>query len=485
MTVRTSTRYSLAIRTLCLDAALIVLIAGCKEKDNADTTGTSTTGANSNPSIDVRGGNSESDTGSGRVRADGDGGDGGTISIITNGNIDIHDGALAAVAQAQTFVGNGLTVPSGERRQIASANTFDFVVVQAGGELRLIEDTSLFVAGDVLIAGRVVGRGDKHFIDGRGFQIQAGGTVNITGSIDCSGFQTDLEELSPLDRFDAPGGRGGQIVIATTSGAAPALFISGDLRADGGDSFASDVRTALPGRGGRVALGSVGSMAISGHVTARGGNCYFTLDGSEGVGGRVEITANGIVEIGEVREINANGGDGSGSLGGNGGTIHLETGGTIDLADFDIECRGGDSTFSFSGEAGSGGLLELLGGTIDLTNVFANISGGAATFEGSGVGGGGGDVIIAAGGTVAQDVVILVEGGDSLQDLASGGAGGDLQVINVTTFEGAASVEPGLSVVRSFGPDGTICAEGLNAASLEKLQGTNDIPIATDCPFTP
>ncbi|MBI4603188.1 MAG: hypothetical protein HY721_14610 [Planctomycetes bacterium] len=487
-------RSSSALRALCMDALIIVTLSSCLRRDDVNTTGTSDKGDASRPSLDARGGEANSDVILGRRTAsEGDGGAGGSIRVTTSGgSITIRQGAIAASAQTPSFTGTGFDVQPGQTVKAAAAYHVEWLRVQEGGTLELVEDAFFLVDGDVLIAGQVVGRGDKHAIDGRDLTIDSDGIVNITGVIDCGGYEVGREDLPPSRRTQFAGGHGGEIYISsqetTSISPGPHIFVSGRIAANGGDTFSTDSDTARPGKGGQLLIGTFGSLAVTGRLSARGGKCYFTADGNEALGGSIEIVAASSVQIGGVREVTANGGDSSGGTGGAGGSVLLEAPvGSLDLDDFDIECRGGRSTFATTGEAGAGGTATFTAATVLMTNMEIDASGGDAVRADSGEGGTGGTVQIAGTTaiTVGGDVVIHADGGQTNLAATHGGTGGTLKVINLDEssssaldFDGAATVEGGKDAVHSSGADGSICVAGSNTASNIKLVGNNNFPIS-------
>ncbi len=489
-----STRAFNVARLLCLGLmASLFWSPGCTKQGVSRETGTSDKGERSRPGLDARGGESNSNVFlNRRTPTEGDGGVGGSIRMTTSGgNITLSDGALVSVAQAPSLIGGGLDVVPGQKRTLGGAFTVNWLRVQAGGTLHLLEDTLFVVLGDVVIDGRVDGRGDEHSIDGRDFTIDADGIINITGSIDCSGFSMHPDDVAPTQRNDFAGGNGGELYISsdetTTVSPGPHIFIGGTIQADGGDTFSQSAATARPGRGGQILIGSDGQIAMDGRISAHGGKCYFS-SGLEGDGGSIELVAVSNIEIGGVKELNANGGDSSGAAAGNGGTVLIEAPvGTIDFDNFDVECRGGRTTFTDDGEGGTGGSATFTGATVLLTNMTINVTGGDAVGEGSGIGGDGGAAQIAGSTaiTVASDVVIIADGGETHLAATTGSDGGEVKIVNLDEsdataldFDGSVTVSGGKDAVRSTGHDGEICVAGSNTASNINLVGTNNFPIS-------
>ncbi|HVR72864.1 MAG TPA: hypothetical protein VMT52_00960, partial [Planctomycetota bacterium] len=418
------------------------------------------------------------------------------------GDIEIHDGALVLQQQAQTFPGIGVDVGPGETRRIAGAITVDFLRVQAGGTLALTENTFIIVRGNVLIAGVIDGRGDRRTIDGRDLTIQQlvdgdGATdegIIITGTIDCGGFTKDIDDTAVAARGDFPGGNGGAIFLSSSNDGmanpqtSAQIFISGRVLADGGETSSQSPLTALPGRGGKVLIGSRGSLGLSGRISARGGRAFISADGNEGLGGQIELVALNDIEIARVLEINASGGASSGPAGGDGGSILLEAPvGLIDLDNFDIENLGGRSLNSATGVGGRGGLVTLTGATVNLDNVIVRVSGGETTRADAGVGGDGGTLQIAntTAMSISQSSRLFSEGGRTRLLGSPGGSGGAIKLINLDEasavalhFRGEASVRGGYNALGSDGPEGVICVSGSNLDSDLQLVGTNNFPLS-------
>lgn len=474
--------------------ALAMFFVGCINRDQSNRTGSSDRGDEGAPTLDVRGGIADSDVKLGaRTAFEGAGGTGGSIRVTTGGgDITMNPSPTTTAPQTPSFAGVGIDVAPGEKRSIAGALEVEWLRVQAGGTLVLLEDTLLVVTGDVEIAGRVDGRGNKHAIDGRDFTVDADGIINITGVIDTSGFEAVPNEVSPIERFDLAGGNGGEIYLSSAEDAGispgPHIFLTGVVKSDGGDSFSQVTATARPGDGGQILLGTRGSISMAGRISARGGNCYFNSEGARGNGGMIQIVATDDIEIGKVRELNANGGNSSGANGGDGGTVLLEAAvGTLNLDNFDVETQGGRTTFQFDGTGGVGGTSTFTAATVNLSRMTVNASGGDATNADSGEGGPGGTVQLAGTTaiTVAPSVILLAEGGRTLVASTSGADGGNIKIVNIDEsnlvaldFQGSASVEGGKDAINSGGKDGEVCSSGSNDASNIKLSGTNNFPIS-------
>ena len=458
-------------------------MAGCEDKSTPNRSGTTGRGSETLPNMDVRGGDADSDIYLGvRTPQEGDGGDGGTITILSNGGaITMSSAALTTVPPVPTFAGaNGLDVPPGVDLGVSGLLSFDWINVQAGGTLHVLRGTILTIAGDVVIDGSVDGRGDDHALDGRDLTITAGGILSVTGTINCSGGEHEKEDVAPTTIIDFAGGNGGDLVLTAQS-----AFITGALKAEGGDTFSEAPDTARPGRGGTITLTSSSTLAFSGRMSARGGFCYFPGTGIEADGGTITVTAQGAIEMGELREFNASGGESSGPAAGDGGIISITSPGAITATDFDIEAAGGRTTFSFDGIAGMGGTVTIDGGAVTTGQMDIDVSGGNSAEEDSGEGGKGGTLILNSQSlTVPADVFLRAEGGRTLAGGVEGPEGGNVQIrVNGggTSFAGTISVHGGKNAFGSFGPDGTICATGVDPASRLSIQGSTGI-VVLDCP---
>lgn len=473
----------LQAKLTCICAFVLVVATSCIDSE-ADPSLKAPSGAR--PALDARGGTSDNEVFNGaRTSATGNSGDGGEIRLSSSGgNITVRSVALVATPVEPTFGAGGITVLSGETRQLQGDVPTAFLRVDAGGAVELTGSTLLRVTGDVQIDGLVNGTGAESAIDGKDLTIQAGGVVNILGHVNCSGFERDPDDTSPAQRGDFAGGSGGEIFISATG----AIFISGSVLSEGGATFSTSSITALPGRGGQILIGCTSSLAVGGFVSVRGGFSYFTPDGNEASGGMIELVALNDIEMGLVQEFNASGGPASGATAGNGGEIFLEAAiGTLDVNGVRMECRGGETTFLTSGVGGNGGAVNMSASNVILSEVVCNASGGSSAFNQAGKGGDGGDVNVvgALGSTSDTEVVFLASGGNTNVPILSGGVGGNVRLINLAedtpealVFNGQASVQGGVNLVGGGADDGFICIAGGNQEAIDSVTGSNNFPIA-------
>jgi len=460
-----------------------VAVIGCDKDVKNDPTLDTNSGVR--PTLDVRGGTSDNEVfGGARLPIAGNSGDGGEIRVSSSGgNITVRTVALVAAPVPPIFVG-GLTILSGQTRRFQGNVPTASLRIDAGGVLELTGDTLIRVTGDVQVDGRIDGRGAKSVIDGKNLTIQAGGVVNLLGQVDCSGFAKDPDDVAPAQRGDFAGGSGGEIFISATN----AVFVSGSVLAEGGPTFSTASNTAIPGRGGQILIGTTSTLAVGGVISARGGFSYFTPDGGEGHGGTIELVALGDIEIGRARELNASGGPASGATAGGGGAILFEAAiGILNIAGVNLECSGGNATFTPAGVGGNGGTVSMSATNVILTDVVCRSPGGTSEIVDGGEGGDGGSVNVAGtlGVTADTGVFLLAPGGDTNLPIVAGGTGGNVRLMNLAqaapnalVFNGRASVQGGLNAIGSGGANGFICISGANQATVDSLTGSNNFPIS-------
>ena len=198
------------------------------------------------------------------------------------GNIEIRNTALNATPRTPVFVGAfPLDVGPGEKIELGGSWIVDYVRVAAGGTVRLLANTFLVVLGDVEIAGSIIGTGVDGDLNAYDLTIDADGYVNITGLVDCSG-------RDGRDRFNVqdPRGAGGDAAEIYISSAllsslmpGPHIFISGQVLANGGETFATTISDGIPGQGGQILIGTAGARSRSG---ARSPLARESLHGSYG-----------------------------------------------------------------------------------------------------------------------------------------------------------------------------------------------------------
>jgi len=484
---RTSVQHAfLPAKLPCICGFLLVASLGCEGDKNDKTDPRLNTPTGNRPTLDARGGSSDNEFFNGaRSAQSGNSGDGGEIRLSSSGgNITVRTAALVATPVAPTFGAGGITVLSGQTRRIRGNVPIAFLRVDTDGTLVLTGDTLIRVTGDVQIDGVIDGRGAEAVIDGKDLTIQAGGVVNILGTVNCSGYERDPDHTSPLQRGDFAGGSGGEIFISATG----AIFVSGLVLSEGGATFSTSSLTALPGRGGQVLIGCTSSLALSGVISVRGGFSYFTPDGGEADGGTIELVALTNIEIGRAREFNASGGPASGATAGNGGEILFEAAiGILNINGVNMECMGGETTFTTAGVGGNGGTVSMSGTNVLLTNSVCRVPGGNSEFDEAGEGGDGGDVNVVGtlGVTADTGTFFIAQGGHTNVPIISGGTGGNVRLINLAqgapgalVFNGQALVQGGFNAVGGGGVDGFVCVAGANQATIDSLTGSNNFPIS-------
>ena len=232
-------------------------------------------------------------------------------------------------------------------------------------------------------------------------------------------------------------------------------------------------------------MGSVGTLALLGKLVAVGGCTTPGLRAGSSNGGRVELVAQGNINIGNGAGLDANGGDSSGLDGGNGGRITIEAPtGTVNIDGVNIWNRGGDLTFASLGVAGEGGTTVIYGDSVLLSNIEANGNGGGITrggtrdnddIEGQGAGGGRIEVAGFTQMNFSSTTTLRSDGGDSNFLDQPGGNGGSI------SFQGTVEARAGLDRFGSFGDDGNICVRGASPAVIGAITGSNTFPI-TSCP---
>lgn len=473
-------------------AGAAALSAGCNQERGIQRGGTSGNGSDATPGLDVRGGETDTTTRLGNQAFVAFAGRGGSIRVSSSGgDITVSAADTVTVPQVPDFIGERqriIDVRPGQTLHRSGAFDLDYLRVQTGGVLVLDGDSFFFVAGDVEIAGAIRAQGNRRSSRGRNVTIEAGGIINITGTVDSSGFTP--EDPNPDDRELTVGGPGGSIFISSLELAAvapgPHIFVSGVLRADGGSVKVSGSILGAPGSAGSVTLGASGDITIVGRASARGGVSDIPSAADTGLGGSVEIIAAGDIELARMLEINANGGSTSGTLAADGGTVLFEAPlGTLRLLDTNVECAGGDATFTDTSVAGNGGSVTFSADGVVVSDATLNASAGEPEGEAMGTGGNGGTIQLAGFSelTVLPGSLLDAEGGRTTEFDLLGGAGGSIKVVGlnelnpaVITFEGTASVLAGRDLHGVPGPAGTICQRGAGNRAIVNLTGSNASP---------
>jgi hypothetical protein len=471
----------------CLALATIVALAfpaaGCRHSSRGAST--SQAAAGNRPTFDVSGGDTNTDLLLGiRIPIEGIGGAGGEIHILSIvGTVELHRRARTFFPPIQTLTGvGGLVVAQGQARTLNGGHNFTFVYIEPGGELFLEGNTTFIVTGDVRIDGNVFNKtsGAGRFRNGPEFNIFAGGSVVLRGKIDVSG----------APGVDEEGGDGGRLWIVAGTAADTAdediLVVTGALDAKGGSTESQNAAESRAGTGGSIRLGSYGRALISGRLNARAGKSIFNNVSTGVPGGDIDIAAVGDVLIEEVTELNASGGESSGSPGSGGVIVVTSANNALVLEGPDIENRGGDATFTDSITAGTGGRVALNGATVTIINSKIRAHGGFAEEDVESTGGAGGTVSITGSTTIDCDaeVEILVQGGDTLFTLTDGGDGGNFLAVSLDdagsfSYDGRVDIRGGKNSSRNEGAGGNYCATNIDsAATLANVIGTNSAPLS-------
>lgn len=299
---------------------------------------------------------------------------GGTIAVVTTGDVTVEAGAgdageidVSGTSGGAILLQAGGTVAlAGRLRADGLAQDGDggLVAIAAGsadtGASSTISATSgrLGAGGSVSIVttGDALLDGDVNTAGGSGFgspdvAIDAGGSLRLGGAIDASATLDDLE------------GDGGAIALRAAGGE---VWVAGAL----------DVRASTAGYGGSIDIDAAGPVTLRAPVTATGG-------APDGSGGDVSIRADGAVEQALTAARIDAGATGIGSSGGS-VTILARGGATFRGVDVSAGSEGGDVTvladvgLRVVGPIGADGFGGAgLAGSIDLR------TSGPATIEGT------------------------------------------------------------------------------------------------------
>jgi hypothetical protein len=264
-----------------------------------------------------------------------------TIAANANGAV-----ITAPAAQLTIMAGNLVIAPGGRingrvtETVVGQGSTVD---IEATGAVTL--QKSIAGVGAIDVSATVVGGT---------IIINAGGTVTIAGSLNADRLSTDF-----------PGADGGSIQISA----------GGDLIAQAGSLMSALGGSLSPNGGGDVNLDADGQIQLSGTIDVRGS-----------VGGTMEATSGTLLSVGAVT---ANGtGDG-----GDGGTITLESGTSLQVTD-QITANGAISPTASGG--GGNGTVSLLADYGDITVQ----AGGGIHADGADPDGDAGEIDLTAAGAV-------------------------------------------------------------------------------------
>lgn len=496
--------FSFAPQSFCLALAGLAILAlapaGCrKEEDNTIARVANIDGPDVR--LDARGSSVDSAAVTGGAASDGSGGTAGDIRVTSSGGtVTVTSASRTFVVPTLTFTGNGVTVRSGERRNMFGAQrAHDFLDVQPGGEVVLMENSVLEVAGNVRIAGTLRSAARTGVIrqDGHSIHLTScGGTVVITGTINCSGANSrplSAGERSELidPRADITlGGNGGDVSIS----AAMDIVVTGSVIAKGGSTESQDPSKSDAGRGGRIILTAGRNFLSSGAFIARAGN-GVTNSGQGIRGGDIQLSALGDVLLQEVDRINASGGRSSGTTPGSGGSVTIAASvGNTTIEGFDVLVAGAPIT-GLGGFGGTGGSASFSGSNLLLRTMKIDASGGDVVAgeeikadSPTGPGGTAGTVTFLGGNsvTVASDVAIDLQGGESRGiGITAGGPGGTFQaaspVSNSVDIAGTVNIRGGNNFGGQEGDPGTACLSGATPESKKAVIGSNDFTSVEEC----
>ncbi len=309
----------------------------------------------------------------------------------------------------------------------------------------------------------------------QGLDLEAGGTIYVTGAVDTSGASGSGEAGGALrlagkqvivtGRLSSAGGDGiqsggaaGALTVQTTGNvllAGTVVFRGGAATGDGGGGAQGGAASALT-------IDADGSAAIGGTVDGRGG-----IASASATGGTIAGGAAGAIHIGETAPpttitifvpVVVSGGAGGASAG-TGGTITPEpNSGNVNVAGaMELDLRGGDSMTA----PGAGGLLNG-GARMDPGSGGVHVSGeivasgGSIMKGGSGNGADGGRIDMELTPTdgavnIDQSAKITVEGGNAGGSGTAGGGGhvwfftkdGDEIIAGTISVRGGSAPDPG------------------------------------------
>lgn len=329
----------------------------------------------------------------------------GTISVL-NGTAQMGSGTFEPGALIDGNVITGNIAIDG----FAGPPNIGFPAAGAGGNGGTIQMGTLgsMFTGDISARGGAGGSGPQNLAGSGG----NGGTVTITGNACC---------LGNIDVSGGDGGTGGTVA---------------SIQLPGGDG----------GSGGTINLSSGGEMSSADLIAngGRGGDGIFS--GIPGAGGSINVQAQGDVFVGNLLAQAGAYGAGGPNMGANGGSITVNSVGTVVGVFGDISVIGSGTILNragsinisafdqigISGQVTADGTINANGGIITLTSTsttggVAMLGGGglSATNESSGTGG-----IV----TVTAPVVLIGNTftGPSI-DVSSLGGNGAGGTINLTT----------------------------------------------------
>jgi len=343
------------------------------------------------PALSVEGGTALSARGQGQP--------GGTVHFVAQGDVSFDSSAPAPAApMVPSAPAGAMTLDAAALAADVSAS--DTVVISGdvttGGSDAVRKIAS---SGDLFVTGKLRAAdlgGSRQEID-----LQAGGTLYISGSVDTSG---------------GSGQAGGAIHLTASQ-----VVITGKVLASGGDG------DGAAGPAGAVTIAAMQSLAFSGSIEAFGGNATGGGMVTGGSAGALTITGGAVGLVGTVlvRGGAASAKSGGSAQGGAAAAIVIDASGAIDLGGI-IDARGGLATGDGDGGAvvgGAAGKVQV-GEKTAAASIAIHVPVAATGGAGNDVGGVGGTVTPEPGAgnvNVAGAAAINVSGGDSLTMPGTGG----------------------------------------------------------------
>lgn len=316
-----------------------------------------------------------------------------SVTVLQGGRIDVS-GGLSTVGGSIT-VGAGRIEVHGE----LLASGFD------GGRI------VLSATGEVIVTGTLAAQGTGVESDGGDVSASAG-SVQIAGSVTLSG---------------GPGGFGGVLRIRS----AGPTRVGGRIDVSGGEG--GDLSVAASGPGAAIDVES-GTRLLA-NATAAGGS-----------GGTVEFLVTGTPggTLSLRGRIEANG-SASATFAGDGGSVFLESSGSLTIAD------------GLTGVTADGGAPDGFGGDITISAGGWLHCGGRIAARGRGSSGLGGSLDISAGDSATFTGLLTVTGPDGGGDIAISVSGTSLDLRSTATVDASSSFS---------GDGGDISIEGSEATAL-------------------
>ncbi len=375
--------------------------------------------------------------GTGQVKGAGGTDPGGQITIETTGNIRIDDTRATGAFRLPGTDGGKVTLTAGGR--VFGAGRFNLdrdSITAAGGELVINAGGNINLSGDIIAEGAVQGFGGTVDISTNG-NLTLSGELRLRGG-ESGGGSLDLFSVGDMQLGEidiSAGGEFGDAGIADILSLGN-LTMTGTLTGNGADNGencgdAADIDITTDGdinisapftMKGRGLDCSGGFLAIDGNAVQITGQLDLSSDGTEGVGGDIDISSvEAMLITGNLR---INGPDGAGDL--------------LITSDSDMSI-GGDIFANANGTFGSGASLVELDSTGTLI-----VSGDIIASGGS----------LGSGGDISLDGCTVIQGSTSTIDArATGGQIGILASDSITllgTFFGEPTSSPAIDI--RYGP---------------------------------